>query len=52
MGCDIEIKDKFGKTPLMAAAKNGKLGTVKALIEQRVKMNVKDPLGDDAIRLA
>ena len=41
-GAEINVKTKYDKTPLMIAAENGDVQTVKTLLEKKVSVNEKD----------
>jgi ankyrin repeat protein len=49
---DINKEDKSGKTALHAAAKSGNIGTVKALILAKAKVNHKDKMKNSALSYA
>lgn len=41
-GVDINAKDVHGSTPVLAASENGRLGTVKLLIEENADCDAAD----------
>lgn len=51
-GADVNCRDSFGGTPLMAAVSEGKLEVAKILIENGAHVNVRDNAGRTALNLA
>jgi ankyrin repeat protein len=51
-GADVNAKDNIGGTALMAAAGNGHLGIVKALVCKRADVNARNRDGLSALKLA
>mmetsp|Transcript_6365 Transcript_6365/g.18893 ORF Transcript_6365/g.18893 Transcript_6365/m.18893 type:complete len:90 (+) Transcript_6365:310-579(+) len=48
----VNMKDKSGCTPLMHAAKAGKIDTVRFLIQCGARLDCIDRQGDSAVRMA
>ena len=51
-GANLEIADKHGNTPLMIAAKNGCVETVKLLLQHGSIVGSENKIGDTALHLA
>jgi ankyrin repeat protein len=51
-GADVNQADEFGWTPLMRAALNGRLETVKGLVDAHADLNVKATNGRTALVMA
>jgi ankyrin repeat protein len=50
--CDLNIRSKFGDTPIILAARNGSLDVLKILIEAGGDVNLKNSHGDTALHVA
>jgi uncharacterized protein len=51
-GADIEMANLNGRTPLMSAAKYGRIDSLKLLLSKNVNPNLKDSQGNTALHLA
>ena len=52
-GADVELKDDYGRTPLVITARqNGNIEIIKSLVEYGANMNSTDKFGDGALTLA
>lgn len=52
MGADVNIRDEYGKTPLIKAIEHGHIATVKMLLANSADINVKDDNGWTALSIA
>lgn len=46
-GADLNVRDKYGDTPLILAAKSGNSGMLRLLVEAKVDVNIKNNIGND-----
>lgn len=51
-GFDVNLQDRYGRTPLIIASKNGYLEIVKALINEGADLNIADQSGATALAAA
>ena len=49
MGADVDARDEFGQTPLMAAVSQGHIDTVRVLVEGGADVNATDAEGDPVL---
>lgn len=52
MGADVNIRDEYGKTPLIKAIEHDHIATVKMLLANSADINVKDDNGWTALSVA
>jgi ankyrin repeat protein len=52
MGMDVNLKDKYGRTPLMHAILNNDIELVKLLLENGADVTISDPYGRSMLELA
>ncbi len=51
-GADVNVINKYGKTPLLMASRNGHTEVVKLLLQAKADVNAKDRIGSTALRNA